>query len=96
MNESEQAQAIAEIRAFIKTPQPVTDAEFERVGAVCARLYGLIDILLRIVDSQAQKIAELTKERDAAREYGVYMRETVNGLKNSESIHIGAMPWENE
>lgn len=78
MNESEQAQAIAEIRA-------AHDLDMHFVGnledTVILQLLCHRKDLLEIVDSQAQKIAQLTKERDA-------MTATVYKLVVEQQQHI--------
>jgi len=61
MNESEQAQAIAEIKYRHKDTQEGIESGLMRIGmptAICA--HNDRANLLEIVDSQAQKIAELS------------------------------------
>lgn len=63
MNESEQAQAIAEIKYRHKDTQEGIESGLMRIGmptAICA--HNDRANLLEIVDSQAQKIAEQAKE----------------------------------
>jgi len=60
MNESEQAQAIAEIRKRYEFFREGGFSESEDEEETIVMGFKL----LKIVDSQAQKIAQLTKERD--------------------------------
>lgn len=60
MNKSEQAQAIAEIKERVIDCPKANQMDLEDIA------FSKLDRekLLEIVDSQAQKIAQLTKERD--------------------------------
>lgn len=77
MNESEQAQAIAEIKERVIDCPKANQMDLEDIA------FSKLDRekLLEIVDSQAQKIAQLTKERDA-------MTATAYRLVVDEQQHI--------
>lgn len=98
MNESEQAQTIAEIKRLMKT-----------FGATVTYSYADMHTAISLVDSQAQKIAQLTKERDDARKCAEDFRDdeydndndvdlsiAENRIARREYAKAHPLPWEKQ